>query len=71
MSVDYEPGDKLANGALVMRYDAESKIALCFWAASRQQPYVVWRVDDAGEAHAGSYFDELEPATRVFDERSS
>ena len=60
------PGDKLANGALVIAID--NNVVLALWVDS-YHPYVTWNIDAFSGLYAGHYFDNIVPAATDYDNR--
>jgi hypothetical protein len=60
------PGDRLPNGAIVLKMRGEIVLALYpGW-----QPWVTWRLDDDHNAYLGHYFETLARALEDFDKRT-
>lgn len=56
------------NGATVV--DMRDDIVLCFWdKPNGRREWIVWRVDDDGNAHWGAYYDTLAEAVEGFAKR--
>lgn len=58
---------KLKNGCRVLM--KHTGVVLCHRPGT-SQPYVTWRVNDAGEAYWGHYFTAYEEAVHSFNERA-
>jgi len=65
-SFDIHTSDYLPNGAQILQreYTERGWVMLCKWHG--YQPYVTWRVDDAGNAYWGTYRRELIDAATDF-----
>lgn len=61
----YQFGDKINNGAMVIEFDPDTRLALCRWHGV--QPWVVWTLDNNGNAECGHYFSDLHPAVEKYN----
>jgi hypothetical protein len=64
----YEFGHKIKNGALVIhatKLETKMWIAICFWENSAHE-YVIWRLDNEGNAYWGHYFSDMGSAIQFY-----
>lgn len=59
----YQFGDKINNGATVIEFDPDTRLALCRWHGV--QPWVVWTLDNNGNASCGRYSCDLSLAVQI------
>lgn len=64
----YAFGHMLKNGARVIeskQVTKDSWLAICYWE-NNPQPYVVWRLDNDGNAYWGDYYNYLDNAANCY-----
>lgn len=68
-ALEFEPGQTLSNGAIVIEYDDDHQKVLAVWEGNRD-PFVIWAIDQVtGEPYRGNYFTHLDSAIEIWFNR--